>query len=90
MMISQASHHDDISQLGQKVYRERIEPMLSTNDKGRFVVIDVDSGDYEIADRDIDATMTLMKRREPGRFYGLRVGHKAAYRLGTRSLRGMS
>jgi hypothetical protein len=89
-MISQATHHNDISMLGQRIYREQIEPTLSADDKGRFVVIDVDSGDYEIADRDIEATMELMKRRQPGRFYGLRVGYNAAYRLGTRFTAGAS
>lgn len=87
-MISQSPHHDDISELGQRIYSEQIEPQMLPGDIGRFVVIDVDSGDFEIADRDVEATMKLMQRRAPGRFYGLRVGYKAAYRLGSRCLKG--
>lgn len=49
---------------------------------GRFVVIDVKSGDYEVADRDADATFRLMARRPDAETWAERVGYAAAYRLG--------
>lgn len=87
-MISRTPQGSEIAELGEAIYHAQIEPTLSSSDQNRFVVIDVDSGDYEIADTDIAASLELMKRREPGRFYGVRVGHRAAYHLGGSSLKG--
>ena len=48
-------------------------------EKGTFVVIDVDPGDYEIDVRDATATRRLLKRKPDAVTYGVRVGHRAAY-----------
>lgn len=76
----------EVAARGEAIYREQIEPRLQPEDQGRFVVIDVDSADFEIAESDAAATSRLKQRRPPGRFYGLRIGQRAAYRIGTRSL----
>jgi hypothetical protein len=81
-MISKATDRGDISALGCQIYHEQIEPTLSPDDRRRFVVIDVDSSDYEIADHDIDAVLKLKERRQPGRFYIMRIGYRAAYHFG--------
>jgi hypothetical protein len=78
----------DIAARGEAIFREQVEPRLGGEHKGRFVVIDVDSGDFEIAETDAVATSRLKERHPPGRFYGLRIGHRTAYRLGARSLTG--
>ena len=83
-MIFPSTDRDGVAELGRRIYHEKIEPTLSPDDKDRFVVVDVNSGDYEIADRDIDAVLKLKERREPGRFYVVRVGRRAGYSLLTR------
>ena len=47
--------------------------------KGNFVVIDVESGDYEIDAGDAVATRRLLDRRPTAVTYGIRIGHRAAY-----------
>ena len=42
---------------------EKIRPKLGPEHKGKVVVIDVKSGDYEIADRHMTAALRLRKRR---------------------------
>ena len=51
-MTDQASTTEDISSRGQDIYRNRIRSLVEPGGKGKFVVIDVDSGDYEVDDRD--------------------------------------
>jgi hypothetical protein len=43
--------------------------------------VDVESGDYEVGDDDLQATKRLLGRRPNAVLYGLRVGRNAAYRL---------
>ena len=72
----------EISALGKMIYRKKIRPLMTEADIGKFVVIDVDSGDYEIADRDLIATRRLKERKPDACSYAIRVGYSAAYFLG--------
>ena len=66
----------------EALYRERIRPTLTDADIGRFIIIDVNSGEYEIDDDDAQASRRLHLRM-PGAFgYGIRVGYTAAYFFG--------
>lgn len=74
----------EISSLGEKIYRERIKSQLAPSEKGNFVIIDVASGDYEIAADIITAADRLQERRPYAVKYGVKVGYKAALHLGGR------
>ena len=69
----------DIAARGEAIYRERIQPQVESVKKGSFVVIDVESGDYEIDAGDASATRRLLDRRPKAVTYGVRVGYRAAY-----------
>ena len=69
----------EIASRGEAIYRERIQPQAQSLTKGSFVVIDVETGDYEIDDWDVAATRRLLARRPNAVTYGVRVGHRAAY-----------
>ena len=69
----------EITALGESIYNEQIQDRIGPVEKGTFVVIDVETGDYEIDARDASATRRLLKRRPNAVTYGVRVGHRAAY-----------
>ena len=69
----------EIAARAETIYREQIQPLIETVRKGSFVVIDVDTGDYEIGAGDATATRRLLDRRPNAVTYGIRVGHRAAY-----------
>lgn len=73
---------EEIADLGEKIYREKIRPLLTEADIGKFVHIDVNSGDYEIDDDDISGDIKLHKRKPNALCYGLRAGYSAAYFFG--------
>ena len=77
-----APKRGDIAARGEAIYRERIAPHVTSARKGWFVVIDVESGDYEIGEQDAVATRRLLQRRPSAVTYGVRVGHRAAYSHG--------
>ena len=67
---------------GQAIYRKKIRPLVYPQLMGKVVVIDVDSGDYEIDDEDLEATMKLLARRPNARTWGERIGYKGVESFG--------
>ena len=63
-------------------YREKIRPTLTEADIGKFVIIDINSGEYEIDEDDITADERLQARRPDAFGYIMRVGYSAAYFFG--------
>ena len=80
---------DDTAAIGRTIYNEKILPTLGPEHKGKVVIIDVKSGDYEIADKSLTATLRLLERRPDAFTWAERVGFPAPHRLGFRSTYGI-
>ena len=72
----------EVEARAEAYYREIMPQLDEPPEMGKFVVIDVESGDYEIDARDADATYRLLQRRPDGYTYAFRVGFPTAYRGG--------
>jgi hypothetical protein len=79
---------EEIARRGQELYEQNIRRRVEPEQIGRFLVVDVESGDYEVAEDDLSASDRMLARRPDAMLYGLRVGHDYAYRLGGRSGQG--
>ena len=77
---------DELALLGTGRYARDIRPTLRPEDDGKFVALDVDTGDYEIDEDDYAALMRLRARRPTGDLWLERVGEPAADRFGGRGL----
>ena len=75
---------EQIGALGKKIYQEQIKPLVEPQENGKFISIDVESGDYEIADSLLTASHRLRDRRPDSVRFGGRVGYRSAYRIGWR------
>ena len=73
----------DIAAIGRAMYEE-IRGELEKTHKGKVVVIDVKSGDYEIGDDDLETTLRMFERRPSALTWGERVGYSAMYTFGER------
>ena len=73
---------EEIARRGREVYEREVRREVEPEHRGRFLVLDVRSGDYEIADEDLDASERLLERRPDALLYGLRIGEGVAYRIG--------
>ena len=71
----------DAPAIGRAIYLEKIRPTLGPEHKGKIVVIDVKSGDYEIADRHIDADSKLRERHPDAFTWEERVDVPNTYRV---------
>ena len=76
--------NEEIGRLAEQIYRRSIRDKVMPQDKGKFLILDIESGDYEVDEDDVAAEKRLRARRPEGVFFGLRIGYKAAYTLGGR------
>jgi hypothetical protein len=73
---------EEIARRGREVYEREVRREVELEHRCRFLVLDVVSGDYEVADDDLDASERLLERRPDALLYGLRIGEGSAYHIG--------
>ena len=78
---------EEFARRGQDIYERTICPRIEAGNEGKFVAIDIETGAYEIDSDDYTATERLLAREPDAQIWLLRVGHRAAYRIGQRPLR---
>ena len=73
----------DAATAGRAIYKKKILPFMKDKDRGKVVVIDVNSGDYEVADDDATALFRLLERQPDAFTWTERVGYPVAHRIGS-------
>ena len=74
---------EEVETHGHARYLE-LQEQLEAEYYGQIVVIDIYSGDYEVAPDDLTATLRMFERRPEALTWGERVGGGAVYYLGER------
>lgn len=77
---------DEIVRRGRDLYERRIRSRLEPDDEGKFVAVDVETGEFEIAADELTASKRVKARRPNAAICLLRVGHASAYRIGGKRL----
>jgi hypothetical protein len=72
----------EVESRGEALYERQIRDRVEAGNRGKFVVIDIETGDFEMEEDDVQATKRLLARRPDAVVYGLRVGYPTAYTLG--------
>lgn len=67
-----------------EVLHKKILPTLKSEDMGKFLAIDIDSGEFEVGDDDYGVIDRLLQRKPHAQSWLCRVGYTAVYRLGGR------
>jgi hypothetical protein len=75
----------EIDPLGPPAYDRYVRPHLRPEDDGKFVAVDVDSGDYEIDETDAGAVLRLSARRPFAHQWLTYAGYERTGRLPTRT-----
>lgn len=76
------SSREEVGRLGREAFARLTRDVLKPEDNGKYVAIDVDSGDYEIDASDYAAVMRLRSRRPGARSWLAQAGQRGAYRFG--------
>ena len=76
---------DEVASRGESIYVNQIRDKVNPEHKGKYLVIDIESGEYVINDDDLAATKKLLASHPDAVIYGLRIGYPSAYRIGSGS-----
>ena len=75
--------HEEVGQLATQLYENSIRQKVeSAENIGKMVIIDIETGDYEVDKNGLHAANRLNKRHPEARLFGLRIGYNVAASLG--------
>ena len=74
---------DEIGRRGKAIYEQHLRSQVETEDNiGKIISIDIETGDYAIADDLITAGRLVQAKHPDAAIYGKRIGYNAVYSLG--------
>ena len=75
---------EEFARRGDEIYERDIGPRIGPADEGKFVVIDIKTGEYELDRDELAASGRLLARRLDAQIWTRRVGSRYARRFGPR------
>jgi hypothetical protein len=75
---------DEIVERGEEIYRNRIQPLVEGGNRGKYLVLDIETGEYEVGDDMSSLAKSLHTERPEAPLYPLRIGSPYMGRIGGR------
>ncbi|MBI3468163.1 MAG: hypothetical protein HY000_34595 [Planctomycetes bacterium] len=76
---------EEHARLGSEMYDSRVRPQVEAGNHGKIVAIDIETGEYEVADQTVEAAQRLLARCPDAQIWAVRIGYPAVHRFGTGS-----
>ena len=73
---------EEFAQRGDDIYENDVYPNLTTDNDGKFVAIDIESGTYEIDVDELEACDRLRARVPDAQIWMVRIGSRYVHRFG--------
>jgi len=87
MVIRQPRYSkEEFAQRGDRWYETEIRQKVEADNHGKIVAIDIETGEFELADEILLATDRLFERIPDAQPWIVRIGDRAVHRFGSRSL----
>ena len=77
---SEKAEFEKIKAKALDIYHDSIEASITDADKGKFLIIDPQSGDYEVGVNCAEARHRLWERQPNARIYTMKIGYPAPFR----------
>jgi hypothetical protein len=78
---------EEFARRGDAIYENDVHPHLKTEDEGKFVAIDIETGRYEVDEDELEAGGRLRARVPGAQIWMVRVGSRSVHRFGGRERR---
>lgn len=78
---------EEFAQRGDRWYETQIRQKVEDGNHGKIVAIDIETGAFEVADDIVTASDHLLAKHPDAQTWFIRIGHRAVYHFGARSLR---
>jgi hypothetical protein len=73
---------EEVVRQGKALYEQQIRAQVELGNIGKFLVLDIETGAYEIDREEVAAFKRAKAKRADAPLYMLRIGYRAAYHLG--------
>jgi len=77
---------EEFARRGDEIYERDIRPIVEKGNEGKYVAIDIESGEYEVDADEIVASDRLLAREPDAQIWLIQIGAPTARRFGGRSL----
>lgn len=81
-MLPSGKQTEDLATRGRRLYEGSIRDKVPQGNEGKFLALDVDTGEYELDAEAILALRRAQAKRPDAALYLVRIGQKSAYHLG--------
>jgi hypothetical protein len=72
----------EIAKRGTRIYEDRLRDILEPRHNGKYVVIDVETGEYELDEDHLAASDRAAAKRPDAPLFATRVGSRSLGRIG--------
>jgi hypothetical protein len=77
---------EEIARRGQEIYDQSIRARVEPEHRGKFLIVNVETGEYEMDADDVTASIRAKEKYSDAPLFTIRVGYPTAYRMGGRFL----
>jgi hypothetical protein len=78
---------EEFARRGDAIYESAVRPNLSPDDAGKFVAVDIETGEFDIDADELTAGDRLRARLPDAQIWVVRVGSRYVHRFGGRARR---
>lgn len=83
MTLPQLRHSkEEFARRGNRIYETQVRLQVEEGNHGKIVAIDIETGDFELANDTISASDQLLERYPDAQIWCVRIGHKGVHRFG--------
>jgi hypothetical protein len=76
---------EDHARRGGEIYEQRVRAQVEETAPGKIVAIDIETGDFEVAENTLAACARLLSRSADAQIWCVRIGHPGVHRFGPRA-----
>ena len=73
---------DEVARRGREIYERQLKGQMEPANVGKFLVIDIETGEYEMDEDDLAASMRAYRKKPDGARYGMRIGSATSGTIG--------
>ena len=71
-----------IVERGEIIYQEKLQHLNRPENVGKYLMIDIESGNYEMGDNDLEVSRRAHEKYPDGEFYGMLIGYRGTGAFG--------
>lgn len=73
---------EEVGRRGREIYEQKLKSQMEPQNIGKFLVIDIETGEYEIDDDHMAASMRAYHKKPNGVRYGMLIGSAVTGTIG--------